>query len=331
MLPLEERRRFYLEKALKNIQEKVESSSEGDRNNTINEVAFSLGRLLNLIAWSTAEGETWLLSQALNLGLPEREARGAIRSGITNGATKPRDWPPTLTGDAYEARIPAPKITNRNPAEPAPSYPPADRLAAFWNACTPLNDPGAKESTAPAFAWLKSRGLDAAKLAEQDLARAIANRTRDGTKARFGNRSWLPDYRLVVPTWTAQGNMASLQARLTGKGKRKTANPAQYDCKRAVFANDNALAILRGENKGACKVVIVEGLTDFLTWGISSWPVLGVFAGSWTAAHADKIPEGSSVAIRTDNDPAGDKYADKIIKTFKGRNVTLHRAKPRGK
>ena len=331
MLPLEERRRFYLEKALKNIQEKVESSSEGDRNNTINEVAFSLGRLLNLIAWSTAEGETWLLSQALNLGLPEREARGAIRSGITRGVMEPQDWPPKLTGDIYESRIPPPKITNRNPAEPAPSYPPADLVADFWNACTPF-DPGAKESTAPAFAWLKSRGLDAAKLAEQDLARAIANGTREGTKARFGNRSWLPDYRLIVRTWTAHGRLASLQARLTAeKNKTKTTNPAGYQCKGLVFANANALAILRGESKGACKAVIVEGLTDFLTWGISSWPVLGVFAGSWTAAHADKIPEGSSVAIRTDNDPAGDKYAEKIIETFKGRNVTLHRAKPRGK
>ena len=65
----------------------------GERNNRLNRAAFSLGML-------TAGGELdqdlvedELLAAALAAGLPEREARVSIRSGLAAGAREPRRRP----------------------------------------------------------------------------------------------------------------------------------------------------------------------------------------------------------------------------------------------
>jgi hypothetical protein len=59
------------------------------------------------------------------------------------------------------------------------------------------------------------------------------------------------------------------------------------------------------------RVVITEGEPDFLTWATRgeiprNLAVLGVGgAGQWTEAFADRIPDDSSVIIRTDPDDTG--------------------------
>ena len=75
------------------------------------------------------------------------------------------------------------------------------------------------------------------------------------------------------------------------------------------------------------EVVIVEGETDFLCAASSHAgedkirAVFGISSGAWTDAHAIAIPEGAAVIIATDNDTAGDKYAEKIRGTLgKGRS-----------
>jgi len=42
-------------------------------------------------------------------------------------------------------------------------------------------------------------------------------------------------------------------------------------------------------------------------------------SGSWSAAIAARIPNGSHVVIATDNDAAGDKYAEIIAASLSGR------------
>jgi hypothetical protein len=86
------------------------------------------------------------------------------------------------------------------------------------------------------------------------------------------------------------------------------------------MASSRAVAMLeRGELVGGVeRVVIVEGETDYLTRVALGEPVavIGIFAGSWTAAHAARIPAGVDVAIRTDDDPTGAKYASGIVDAF---------------
>src|SRR6185437_16818121 len=82
------------------------------------------------------------------------------------------------------------------------------------------------------------------------------------------------------------------------------------------------------------QIAICEGEPDFLQYA-TSWPdtdltapaVFGVVAGSWSQAIAARIPSASTVFILTHEDPAGDRYAEGIIETLRGR-VTLRRGPP---
>jgi hypothetical protein len=57
--------------------------------------------------------------------------------------------------------------------------------------------------------------------------------------------------------------------------------------------------------------------------------VVGIWPGAWSEAIAAKVPEGSTVVLRTDHDEhgAGARYAAKVGATLDGR-VTLLRSKP---
>jgi 5S rRNA maturation endonuclease (ribonuclease M5) len=73
-------------------------------------------------------------------------------------------------------------------------------------------------------------------------------------------------------------------------------------------------------------VVVCEGEPDAVTWMIrTSLPVIGITSGSWTQALADRIAFGSQVVVRTHLDTAGEKYADAITKSLKGRAEVLRR------
>lgn len=65
----------------------------GDRNNRLNRAAFSLGMLAAGGELDEDLVEDELLTAALAAGLPEREARASIRSGLRAGAKEPRRRP----------------------------------------------------------------------------------------------------------------------------------------------------------------------------------------------------------------------------------------------
>jgi len=187
------------------------------------------------------------------------------------------------------------------------------------------------------LAWCRDRGLDPELLAAGELARLVPDGIALPAWSALGRRTWpAAGFRLVVRAWTAAGELASLHARYTRPGQPpertpKTLWPAGFQSRGLVLANAPALALLRGEALEACQVVIVEGLTDWLSWGPRALPVFGVTAGSWTPAIAAKVPDGSTVSIRTDNDLAGDKYAAGIVNTFAGRPaVQLRRWRQKG-
>lgn len=136
-------------------------------------------------------------------------------------------------------------------------------------------------------------------------------------------------YCLAIPLFDDAGELRSVKARLTGPepwdDAPKAFDPKGHQVKGLVMANVKARELLRGEAGDPCEVVICEGVPDWLTC-CSWWPdraVVGVEVGFWRQAHADRVPDGAVVAIRTHDDAAGWKYANGIRETFKGRLVRL--------
>jgi hypothetical protein len=68
----------------------VRAAPVGARNNRLNRAAFSLGMLTGGGELDPVHVEEELLSAALDVGLPEGEARASIRSGLSAGTREPR-------------------------------------------------------------------------------------------------------------------------------------------------------------------------------------------------------------------------------------------------
>jgi hypothetical protein len=75
-------------------------------------------------------------------------------------------------------------------------------------------------------------------------------------------------------------------------------------------------------------VLVVEGEPDFVT-AVLRWPwfaVFGLISGSWGPDFAARIPFGSEVVVMTHHDPAGDKYAEIVHRSVRGRAQVIRSA-----
>jgi len=221
-----------------------------------------------------------------------------------------------------------------SPAEMAPRRPPANELMRLWNLCSAAGTDG------EVAVLLRSRGLDVARVEERDLVRALPQNSDLPSWARFCGGPWEEStpwtetsHRLIFPLWGPTGAMETVHARalhpLDVKGRDKAASPAGFQVGGTVMADVTARALLRGDPPGWWRsrdVFVVEGAPDFLTWATrygdaaeGAPAIIGVIAGSWTEAIADRIPSGCRVLVMTHIDPAGDKYAAAIINSLLGR------------
>jgi hypothetical protein len=80
----------YATTALESELGRLAMAGEGTRNDQLNRSAFSLGQLVGAGRLDAHTVHDALLSVALRIGLGEVEARASIKSGLTNGAKKPR-------------------------------------------------------------------------------------------------------------------------------------------------------------------------------------------------------------------------------------------------
>jgi len=108
----------------------------------------------------------------------------------------------------------------------------------------------------------------------------------------------------------------------------KALTPSGHASQGLVLADALAAQMLaRGAwpERAETRVVIAEGEPDFLTWGMrATVAVLGIAGGGqWTEGIAQRIPSGTTVIIRTDQDDAGDIYAEVITQTLWGRCTIL--------
>lgn len=136
---------------------------------------------------------------------------------------------------------------------------------------------------------------------------------------------WSTLWPLVIPAYEADGTLASMHGRAvhpvakdgeTGP-PRKTTWPAGCEAIGLLFA-DPVLArpLLRGLGAPGSKVLIVEGLTDYLAASAllrGRYGVLGIASGSAPALGLVRWPERTTLLIATDNDTAGERYAAAIV------------------
>jgi hypothetical protein len=185
--------------------------------------------------------------------------------------------------------------------------------------------------------WLRSRGLDAGDVELHDLARALPVDLEAPSWARFQDEGWgAQGYRTILPMYDAEGRLSSLRARAVRPvAGPKAVAPTGYAVAGLVLADPLARLMLAGEACEIRRAIISEGDPDHLTWAThwsdadeSAPAVLGIVAGSWTDDLAARIPDGAEVTIATHRDPAGDRYAEQIVASLAGRDVSLRRWAP---
>lgn len=279
------------------------------------------GTILARCHGSCGEGGDTLALVAAVYGLDvERDFREVLARGAELGGVD-------LEGIERDVWKPAP-----TPPAPLPkSYPPSGEVLDLWLACRPCS------ADAEATAWLASRSIDAAGIDRYHCARAIHSGLTLPRWARYDGRSWYDlGYRLVVPMFDAEGALASVRARAIatadGAPSAKGLPASGYAAKGLVMACPLATLMLgcgawpAGVER---RVVICEGEPDWLSWcdrgeGPRTTAVLGIGgSGQWTPEIADRIPDGSKVIVRTDRDDAGDRYAEDIVATLRGRCMVL--------
>jgi len=220
------------------------------------------------------------------------------------------------------------------PMAPRRAYPPGPEVGALWSLCRPVVD------DADVCRWIQSRGLAPDLIARRDLARALPlGRDLPRWASYWGDRSIRPrpepwsmlGYRLLVPLYDAAGVVRSVRARAvteTARAAPKALPPSGHATQGLVLADPLAAHMLA---RGAWsewsdkRLVIAEGEPDFLTWAVrATVAVLGIAGnGQWTEGIAERVPAGTTVIIRTDQDDAGDLYAEVITRTLWGRCTIL--------
>lgn len=186
--------------------------------------------------------------------------------------------------------------------------PPPDRVDVLpaLRACT-------SPATEPAVAaWLAGRGI---------APSAPAGVLPGSWSAPWWPARWSATWRLVVPAFTGLGELASLQARApgpVGDDEPKCRWPRGASAGGLLFADPRlARPILRGRPSAARRVLIVEGLTDYLTACSrveGPTAVIGVASGS--AAALRLLRTDLPIVVATDYDRAGEVYAELVAEAL---------------
>lgn len=259
-------------------------------------------------------GPRWACS-----GCQEKGDAITLISWAVNGHGKPRgqdfkkvmDW----LADRHHVDL---AVVDEAPAPRAPSR----EVAAILRACT-------RPARHPFFA---RKGLDYTKIPAGILPdpghgvyRRLTRVPYEGRDVPWWPARWSATWRLVVPAFNGHGHLAGLHARALEPGvKPKTRWPLGVDCRGLIFADPLiARPFLRG-GPAPSRLLIVEGLSDFLyaaSQGMPDLGIIGMESGSEQALRLIKIPPTCTVYVSAHNDTAGDRYAALVADAFAPRAV----------
>lgn len=254
-------------------------------------------------------------------------------------AEQPAGWPRRESADHHEELCPACEVPLAGSPvvrtfegegyheicwDP-PRRPPAEEVASFWEGCLRIGDPS--EETLgdrwDAARYLATRGL---LFGIRDSVRVLPRGADCPPWARYGSRCWTETgHRLIVPVYDHAGRLALVRGwRWEPDDSPKRLAAAGCSVRGLVVAGGLGLQMLRGElPEWQCRarVLIAEGEPDALAATIR-WPdqcVLGIVPGCWCPELAARIPSGATIVIRTDQDEAGERYAQQIGESLRGR------------
>lgn len=268
--------------------------------------------------FACGKGDDALGLVAQSMGLDARSefrdvlAEGARLAGMSELEAEIRDGKPRPDRE----RPPVPE------AKPEPEYLDPREVWAFWRACVPVTD------DTEASGLLVRRSIDPGVVEARQLARALPAGELPRW-ARYHGKDWNETgHRIVVRTFDHFGNLhgvRAIQVRTVDGPKRLP--PAGQRAAGLCMLNANAFRMLGG--RITPRLVVVEGEPDFLSHCVlHEEATIGLVSGAWTKAFADRVPDGCRVVILTHNDPAGDRYAEKVTDTLSGRKVTILRGQP---
>ena len=280
--------------------------------------------------WRCHRGNCDTSGDALDL-VAWRLAGGKLRDLDSDRKAEVRAW---YAGQGWCEGVDGVAVPNPRPLPPAPPPEPLElprpdpvEVCDLWNACLPVTYDAAVAS------WLTHRGFDAGQVEDRDLARALPMDLALPRWAYFRGEPWNSgsQWRCILPAWGPAGRMESLRARAIATDvppgeKAAAAAAGTGSATGLVLADGLARQVLTAgavpewwPSGRPLDLVVVEGETDFLTWcthygdaAETAPAVMGIWAGAWTEALAARIPDRTKVAIRTDNDDTGDKYARKV-------------------
>lgn len=243
------------------------------------------------------------------------------------------------TGRKYEP--PPPELRTKQTPARAPA--PATEVRRLWDAserlgALPVWDGWEEDGSwcGDARAFLTARGLSPARLAALDVARILppaAHHAWPGWWPAWWSTSW----RLAVPLYGLGAELVGLQARAIDGADPKTRNPKDVSMGGGFFADASGLEVLRGTWGGGA-VVLVEGLTDFLSAAQLAADlepnrrpaVLGLVAGSAQALATMKLEASCRLVVMSDNDATGEKYFEQVKKALPGLSGVRVRLLPLG-
>lgn len=187
--------------------------------------------------------------------------------------------------------------------------------------------------------WLADqRNLDPELLAAHDLARVVVPGTPLPRWAGYlsGGRwhSW-PDsgYRVLVPLVDAYGRISSMRFRKPSAGT-KGRSATGVSGIGLIMADAIARQVLSTRcapafwSDGPFSIVIAEGEPDFWSWATeparrglgyaaTAFPAaIGVVSGSFNAAIASRLPEGTHVISAMDHDRGGDQIHARLTRVL---------------
>lgn len=248
---------------------------------------------------------------------------------------------PVATPRTFAASSPAPSAS---PGQPAPNddRPPIPatpaEVAAFWNACgpAPRDHPflaARRLDPSPSLARFTPLVMSWPAWWPGGRARAWRLVTRGW---RFtGYREWLrtASRQGAAPTGTAGRGSAPVAASIHGRAvvALEPREPGGSLPPKVLWARDTPAEGLLFWNEVAPSladlVLVVEGMTDWLAascWAASRpdrIAVLGLTSGGAVALDEIDVPRAVPLVVATDDDPAGDAYAEAVAHRYRHRRV----------
>lgn len=238
----------------------------------------------------------------------------------------------------------------RRTGRPRTNGPGLRSLKRFWDHLSPLSaEPAVEDWIVGRHGLLPRPHVDLALAELNDLARVIPRDFRSPRWASFRGQSWKESgYRLIFPMFDDRGRFAGLRARRLDPmvdDFPKVVLPFGSTNSGRVLADPLARQMLAGSRLGEgtdaagyvqrVGLLIVEGEPSFLTaatwWSDAcedAMAVIGVSAGGWTQAVADRVPEGTPVLLATDHDGVGNGFAERIAESL-GERCPILRWQPK--